>query len=74
MINAADYPLPSICRTDQISDWFESLGNCLHWNQRKKQFPLDSCFSTGVSKSDSVEKINNNNNTSNSNHNDNPSS
>lgn len=71
VINAAEYPLPSICRTDQISDWFESLGNCLHWNQRKKQFPLDDCFST-LPKSDSVEKINHNNN--NNNQNENPSS
>ena len=22
---------------DQISDWFDSLAECLHWNVRKKQ-------------------------------------
>ena len=49
VINASEHPLPSICRTDQISDWFESLGNCLYWNQRKKQFPLDStCFTEKI--------------------------
>jgi hypothetical protein len=36
LICAAEHPLPSICRTDQISDWFEGLGNCLHWNERQK--------------------------------------
>ncbi|XP_076320273.1 NAD kinase-like isoform X2 [Tachypleus tridentatus] len=31
------YPVPSICAQDQISDWFDSLAECLHWNVRKKQ-------------------------------------
>ena len=44
IISSSDYPLPSICRTDQITDWFEALGHCLHWNQRKKQLPLDLCY------------------------------
>jgi len=26
---------------DQISDWFDSLAECLHWNVRKKQKHLD---------------------------------
>ena len=26
---------------DQISDWFDSLAECLHWNVRKKQKTLD---------------------------------
>ena len=26
---------------DQISDWFDSLAECLHWNVRKKQKNLD---------------------------------
>ena len=25
----------------QVSDWFDSLAECLHWNVRKKQKPLD---------------------------------
>uniref|UniRef100_A0A2D4KF03 Uncharacterized protein n=1 Tax=Micrurus paraensis TaxID=1970185 RepID=A0A2D4KF03_9SAUR len=37
------YPLPSICFQDPVSDWFESLAECLHWNVRKKQnhFAID---------------------------------
>ena len=31
------YPLPSICVRDPVSDWFESLAQCLHWNVRKRQ-------------------------------------
>jgi hypothetical protein len=26
---------------DQITDWFDSLAECLHWNVRKKQKHLD---------------------------------
>ena len=26
---------------DQISDWFDSLAECVHWNVRKKQKHLD---------------------------------
>ncbi|XP_055984419.1 NAD kinase isoform X1 [Sorex fumeus] len=36
-ITTSCYPLPSICVRDPVSDWFESLGQCLHWNVRKKQ-------------------------------------
>ena len=61
VISAAEYPLPSICRTDQISDWFEGLGSCLHWNQRKKQFPLDSCFVENTEKTNSTNQNDDNN-------------
>ncbi|XP_037059175.1 NAD kinase isoform X2 [Peromyscus maniculatus bairdii] len=42
-ITTSCYPLPSICVSDPVSDWFESLAQCLHWNVRKKQahFPED---------------------------------
>lgn len=43
-ITTSEYPLPSICRSDQINDWFEGLATCLHWNQRQKQLPLNSCY------------------------------
>uniref|UniRef100_G1THB2 NAD(+) kinase n=1 Tax=Oryctolagus cuniculus TaxID=9986 RepID=G1THB2_RABIT len=36
-ITTSCYPLPSICVRDAVSDWFESLAQCLHWNVRKKQ-------------------------------------
>lgn len=45
-ITTSIYPLPSICRSDQMNDWFEGLGMCLHWNQRQKQLPLNSCYLT----------------------------
>ncbi|XP_023328331.1 NAD kinase isoform X6 [Eurytemora carolleeae] len=40
-VNTSIYPIPSICSQDQISDWFDSLAECLHWNVRKKQKHLD---------------------------------
>lgn len=36
-ITTSRYPLPSICVRDAVSDWFESLAQCLHWNVRKQQ-------------------------------------
>merc|ERR1712241_314470 len=36
-VTTSIYPVPSICSQDQISDWFASLADCLHWNERKKQ-------------------------------------
>jgi NAD kinase len=43
-ITTSEFPVPSICRSDQINDWFEGLATCLHWNQRQKQLPLNSCY------------------------------
>ena len=40
-VTTSIYPVPSICAEDQISDWFDSLAECLHWNVRKKQRQLD---------------------------------
>lgn len=40
-VNTSIYPVPSICAQDQISDWFDSLAECLHWNVRKGQKSLD---------------------------------
>nr|XP_037282941.1 NAD kinase-like isoform X1 [Rhipicephalus microplus] len=39
-VTTSIYPVPSICDQDQISDWFDSLAECLHWNMRKKQRQL----------------------------------
>lgn len=41
-ITTSVYPVPVICRIDQLGDWFESLANILHWNLRKSQLSLDS--------------------------------
>merc|ERR1712025_1279092 len=40
-VTTSIYPIPSICTQDQISDWFDSLAEYLHWNVRKKQRTLD---------------------------------
>ncbi|XP_077998299.1 NAD kinase-like isoform X3 [Glandiceps talaboti] len=36
-ITTSIYPVASICRDDQVSDWFDSLAECLHWNVRLRQ-------------------------------------
>ena len=46
------YPVPSICSQDQISDWFASLAECLHWNVRKKQKHFDELSDLTRSSSD----------------------
>ncbi|XP_060656269.1 NAD kinase-like isoform X2 [Drosophila nasuta] len=40
-VTTSIYPMPSICAQDQISDWFASLADGLHWNVRKRQKCLD---------------------------------
>lgn len=44
VITASKYPVPFICRSDQVNEWFEGLAMCLHWNERPRQLPLNSCF------------------------------
>lgn len=39
-ITTAQFPLPAVCAKDQIEDWFDRLGECLHWNVRKPQKSL----------------------------------
>lgn len=41
-ITTSVYPVPAICRFDQLGDWFESLADILHWNLRKSQLNLDT--------------------------------
>lgn len=55
-ITTSEYPLPSICRSDQINDWFEGLATCLHWNQRQKQLPLNSCYVQSQPQSQSLSQ------------------
>ncbi|XP_020284126.1 NAD kinase-like isoform X3 [Pseudomyrmex gracilis] len=40
-VTTSIYPVPSICAADQMTDWFDSLAECLHWNVRKRQKHLD---------------------------------
>ncbi|XP_043190145.1 NAD kinase-like isoform X1 [Amphibalanus amphitrite] len=41
-VTTSVFPVPSICSSDQITDWFDSLDECLRWNDRKKQRQLES--------------------------------
>ncbi len=41
-ITTSVYPVPSICRFDQLGDWFESLAGILHWNLRESQSNLET--------------------------------
>ncbi|XP_055601315.1 NAD kinase-like isoform X2 [Uranotaenia lowii] len=58
-VTTSIYPVPSICAQDQISDWFDSLAECLHWNVRKRQKCLDELSDlTGSGTEDSaIEEI-----------------
>lgn len=47
-VTTSIYPIPSICAQDQITDWFDSLAECLHWNVRKKQRTLDELSDLSV--------------------------
>lgn len=51
-VTTSIYPVPSICSQDQISDWFASLAECLHWNVRKKQKAIDELSDLTRSSSD----------------------
>ncbi|XP_072944758.1 NAD kinase-like isoform X2 [Epargyreus clarus] len=59
-VTTSVYPVPSICAQDQISDWFDSLGECLHWNVRKKQKQIDELSDVTHSSSDTLEELDNN--------------
>ena len=54
-VTTSIYPVPSICAQDQISDWFASLAECLHWNVRKKQKAMDELSDLSRSSSMAIE-------------------
>lgn len=56
-VTTSVYPVPSICAQDQISDWFDSLAECLHWNVRKKQKQIDELSDLTHSSSDTLEEL-----------------
>ncbi|XP_076269158.1 NAD kinase-like isoform X3 [Rhynchophorus ferrugineus] len=57
-VTTSIYPVPSICAQDQITDWFDSLGECLHWNVRKKQKHLDELTDlTHSSSNDTLDSL-----------------
>jgi NAD+ kinase len=57
-VTTSIYPVPSICAQDQISDWFDSLAECLHWNVRKRQKCLDELSDlTGSGSEDTLDDL-----------------
>ncbi|KAJ1556139.1 hypothetical protein HK405_006390 [Cladochytrium tenue] len=36
-VTMSSYPMPTVCDVDQSADWFKSLKNNLHWNERARQ-------------------------------------
>ncbi|XP_039280208.1 NAD kinase isoform X3 [Nilaparvata lugens] len=57
-VTTSIYPVPSICSQDQISDWFDSLAECLHWNVRKRQKHLDELSDlTHSSSNDTLDSL-----------------
>ena len=56
-VTTSIYPVPSICAQDQISDWFASLAECLHWNVRKKQKAMDELSDLSRSSSIASENV-----------------
>lgn len=40
VITASDHPVPCINNTGHVTDWFDSLSRCLHWNVREVQKPM----------------------------------
>ncbi|CAL5361972.1 unnamed protein product [Camellia sinensis] len=39
-ISMSQHPLPTVNKSDQTSDWFHSLIQCLNWNERLDQKAL----------------------------------
>ena len=33
----SEHPMPTVNKSDQTDDWFESLVRCLNWNDRLEQ-------------------------------------
>ncbi|XP_062137441.1 NAD kinase isoform X4 [Drosophila sulfurigaster albostrigata] len=59
-VTTSIYPVPSICSQDQISDWFDSLAEGLHWNVRKRQKCLDELSDLTTSSSeDTLDEFDN---------------
>ncbi|KAL7751686.1 hypothetical protein RI367_002685 [Sorochytrium milnesiophthora] len=58
-ITASRYPFPTICLTDQSSDWFNSLIRCLRWNERQRQQPFthDNAFGSAEAESASDDEV-----------------
>ena len=40
VVTTSPWPVPTVNNTGHVTDWFDSLAECLHWNVRKKQKQL----------------------------------
>ncbi|XP_019851699.1 PREDICTED: NAD kinase-like isoform X1 [Amphimedon queenslandica] len=40
VVTTSSCPVPSVNNTGHVTDWFDSLAECLHWNIRKQQKKL----------------------------------
>ena len=40
VVTTSSSPVPSINNTGHVTDWFDSLAECLHWNVRRQQKKL----------------------------------
>lgn len=40
VVTTSPCPVPTINNTGHVTDWFDSLAECLHWNVRKQQKKL----------------------------------
>ncbi|XP_033113576.1 NAD kinase-like isoform X2 [Anneissia japonica] len=55
-ITTSIYPVACVCRRDQISDWFDSLGECLHWNIRQRQKAMTTTCAIKNGEPEKIEK------------------
>ncbi|BFZ23930.1 hypothetical protein BsWGS_26969 [Bradybaena similaris] len=54
-ITTSMYPVPSVCASDQIADWFDGLSVCLNWNLRLSQRPFTLKGSDSITSMDSLD-------------------
>eukprot|EP00741_Cyanophora_paradoxa_P017904 tig00021036_g17293.t1 len=47
VVRMYEYPIPTVNKTDNTSDWFDSLARCLNWNERVGQKPLSGIANAG---------------------------
>ncbi|CAF0947302.1 unnamed protein product, partial [Didymodactylos carnosus] len=55
-ITTSVYPVPAICRFDQLGDWFESLAGILHWNLRKSQLGFSETEQSTSTNNDTLDR------------------
>ena len=48
IIRVSKWPFVWIRESDGVGDWFKSLADCLHWNDRRKQKPPSTLNLTPV--------------------------